>query len=51
MGNVVVACRRCNHFKGSRLLQECSMELQALPKANFAEYLVLLIPDASLAIR
>ena len=41
--NVVAACRRCNHFKGSRLLQECSMELQALPYVpNFAEYLALI---------
>ena len=40
--NVVAACRRCNHYKGSRLLEECSMELLALPYVpNFAEYLAL----------
>ena len=41
--NVVAACKRCNHFKGNRLLQECSMELLALPYVpNFAEYLALI---------
>ena len=41
--NVVAACRRCNHFKGNRLLQECSLELQALPYVpNFAEHLALI---------
>ncbi len=41
--NVVAACKRCNHFKGSRLLEECSLELQALPYVpNFAEYLALI---------
>ena len=41
--NVVAACKRCNHFKGSRLLEECSMELLALPYVpNFAEYLALI---------
>ena len=40
--NVVAACKRCNHHKGSRLLQECGMELMALPYLpNFAEYLAL----------
>ena len=40
--NVVAACRRCNHYKGNRLLGECSMELLALPYVpNFAEYLAL----------
>ncbi len=40
--NVVAACRRCNHHKGSRLLEESTMELLALPYVpNFAEYLVL----------
>lgn len=40
--NVVAACRRCNHFKGNRLLDECSMELLALPYVpNHAEYLAL----------
>jgi len=38
----VAACRRCNHFKGSRLLSECALELLALPYIpNFAEYLAL----------
>lgn len=41
--NVVAACKRCNHFKGSRLLEECGMELLALPYVpNFAEYLALI---------
>jgi 5-methylcytosine-specific restriction endonuclease McrA len=40
--NVVAACRRCNHHKGNRLLEECAMELIALPYVpNFAEYLAL----------
>lgn len=40
--NVVAACRRCNHRKGNRLLQECGMELLALPYIpNFSEYLAL----------
>ena len=41
--NVVAACRRCNHFKGSRLVHECGMELAALPYVpNYAEYLALI---------
>jgi hypothetical protein len=41
--NVVAACRRCNHHKGSRLLQECEMELLALPYVpNYSEYLALI---------
>jgi 5-methylcytosine-specific restriction endonuclease McrA len=41
--NVVAACKRCNHFKGSRLLHECDLELMALPYVpNFAEYLALI---------
>ena len=41
--NVVAACRRCNHRKGSRLLHECGMELLALPYVpNYAEYLALI---------
>jgi len=41
--NVVSACRRCNHRKGSRLTHECSMELLALPYVpNYAEYLALI---------
>ena len=40
--NVVAACRRCNQFKGSRTLQECGLELLALPfTPNMAEYLAL----------
>lgn len=40
--NVVAACRRCNQYKGSRLLAETSMELLALPyRPNPAEYLAL----------
>lgn len=40
--NVVTACRRCNHHKGSRLLPETSLELLALPYVpNYAEYLAL----------
>ena len=40
--NVVAACKRCNHHKGNRLLEECGMELMALPYTpNFAEYLAL----------
>ena len=41
--NVVAACRRCNHYKGNRLVHECGMELAALPYVpNFAEYLALI---------
>ena len=41
--NVVAACRRCNHFKGNRLLHDCGLELLALPYVpNFAEYLALI---------
>lgn len=40
--NVVAACKRCNHFKGSRLVEETNLELRALPYVpNFAEYLAL----------
>jgi len=40
--NVVAACRRCNHYKGNRLLAETAMELLALPYVpNHAEYLAL----------
>lgn len=41
--NVVAACKRCNHFKGNRLVQDCGMELLALPYSpNFPEYLALI---------
>ena len=41
--NVVSCCRRCNHFKGNRLLEEISLQLLALPYVpNFAEYLALI---------
>ncbi len=40
--NVVSACKRCNHYKGDRLLEDCGLELLALPYVpNFAEYLAL----------
>ena len=40
--NVVTACKRCNARKGSLLLDECAMELLALPyRPNHAEYLAL----------
>ena len=40
--NVVSACKRCNHYKGNRLLEECNVQLLALPYLpNFAEYLAL----------
>ncbi len=40
--NVVAACKRCNHHKGNRILEESNMELLALPYVpNFAEYLAL----------
>ncbi len=41
--NTVASCRRCNHHKGNRLLEECGMELLALPYTpNLAEYLALI---------
>jgi 5-methylcytosine-specific restriction endonuclease McrA len=40
--NVVAACRRCNQYKGNRLLEEIDMGLLALPfRPNQAEYLAL----------
>lgn len=40
--NVVAACRRCNHYKGDRLPNECNLQLLALPYTpNHAEYLAL----------
>ena len=41
--NVVASCRRCNHLKGSRVLDEISLELMALPYVpNYSEYLALI---------
>lgn len=41
-GNVVAACKRCNHFKQNRTPEEAGMELLALPfEPNSAEYLAL----------
>ncbi|MCP3987736.1 MAG: HNH endonuclease [Actinomycetia bacterium] len=31
--NVVACCRRCNTYKGDRLLADCSLELKTEPKA------------------
>lgn len=40
--NVVTACKRCNARKGNLHLQDCSMDLLALPyRPNHAEYLAL----------
>ena len=40
--NVVTACKRCNAHKGSHMLDECTLELLALPyRPNHAEYLAL----------
>lgn len=40
--NVVAACKRCNQFKGDRLLKETNMELLALPyRPNPYEYMAL----------
>lgn len=40
--NVVAACKRCNHHKGDRLLENIEMDLIALPYTpNLAEYLAL----------
>ena len=40
--NVVTSCKRCNARKGNMLLEECRMELLALPyQPNHAEYLAL----------
>lgn len=49
--NCVAACRRCNQYKGCRTLNQCDMELIALPyRPNPAEYLALvnsrrILPD------
>ena len=41
-GNVVAACKRCNHYKQDRTPEEAHMELLALPyEPNPAEYLAL----------
>ena len=43
LGRIVSACRRCNQFKGNKLLDETNMELLALPYTpNHAEYLALI---------
>ena len=40
--NVVASCKRCNHRKGNRLLEDTEIELLALPYVpNYAEYLAL----------
>jgi 5-methylcytosine-specific restriction endonuclease McrA len=40
--NCVTACKRCNAHKGNRLLDECSLDLLALPyRPSHAEYLAL----------
>ena len=40
--NVVSACKRCNQYKGNRLVHECGIQLVALPYVpNFAEYLAI----------
>jgi 5-methylcytosine-specific restriction endonuclease McrA len=44
--NVVAACKRCNHYKGNRLLTEIGLELLALPYCpNAYEYLALINSD------
>ena len=41
--NCVTACKRCNHRKGGKSLNETNMKLLALPyKPNRAEYLALI---------
>ena len=41
--NVVAACKRCNHYKGNRLLEDLNLQLLALPYTpNYAEYLALI---------
>jgi 5-methylcytosine-specific restriction endonuclease McrA len=48
--NVVAACRRCNQRKGSRLPEECGMEVIAVPyRPNKAEYLALINSSRILA--
>ena len=40
--NVVAACKRCNNYKGNKMLDECSLELLAVPyRPNRHEYLYL----------
>ena len=40
--NVVTSCRSCNHHKGSKLLEECGMELLYVPYApNLFEDFIL----------
>ncbi|MFL0810915.1 MAG: HNH endonuclease [Agarilytica sp.] len=41
--NVVASCKRCNQFKGDRLLSETGMQLLALPyRPNPYEYMALI---------
>ena len=41
-GNVLTACKRCNAHKGNLALEDCGMQLLALPYVpNHAEYLAL----------
>ncbi len=41
--NVVAACKRCNQYKGDRLLSETNLELLALPyRPNPYEYMALI---------
>jgi hypothetical protein len=41
-GNVVTACKRCNARKGNMAVEDCGMQLLALPYVpNHAEYLAL----------
>ncbi len=55
--NVVAACRRCNQFKGDKLLENTEMSLIALPyRPNAAEYLALvnsqrILPDQAEYLR
>lgn len=40
--NVVASCKRCNHRKGNRLIEDTEIDLLALPYVpNYAEYLAL----------
>lgn len=40
--NVVTACKKCNHFKGSQSLKEANMQLAYVPYVpNFYEHMIL----------